>query len=206
MIIDTHMHERTFSGDSNMNLLEMVYEAKTKGLDGICITDHDAIGLTEYAKRIAAEHDFAIFVGVEYLSCEGDIVAFGIDKLPPPHLEAQKFIDYVNARGGICIAAHPYRGNSRGLGDELYRVKNLTGIEVLNGSSTPEENLKAAQTCQKLGLKPFGASDAHTTAHIGRYATKVEGNFSTVPEMIEAIKTKPVQAMILSGYVPFVLK
>ena len=40
MIIDTHLHERTFSGDSKMNLLEMVAEAKRKGLD-IILLDPD---------------------------------------------------------------------------------------------------------------------------------------------------------------------
>ena len=113
MIIDTHLHERTFSGDSRMNLLELVSEARRKGLDGICITDHDQMGLTQYAAKIAEQENYPIFVGVEYLACEGDIVAFGIDRLPEPHLMAQEFIDYVTARGGICISAHPYRANSR---------------------------------------------------------------------------------------------
>ena len=123
MIIDTHLHERTFSGDSKMNLLEMVAEAKRKGLDGICITDHDKIGLTQYAAKVAEQEHFPIFVGVEYLACEGDIVAFGIDELPAPHLMAQEFLDYVAERGGVCISAHPYRANSRGLGDLLFTLK-----------------------------------------------------------------------------------
>ena len=92
MIIDTHLHERTFSGDSRMNLLELVSEARRKGLDGICITDHDQMGLTQYAAKIAEQENYPIFVGVEYLACEGDIVAFGIDRLPEPHLMAQEFI------------------------------------------------------------------------------------------------------------------
>ena len=58
MILDTHLHERTFSSDSKMNLLEMVAEARIKGLDGICITDHDRIGLTRYAAEIALLRGF----------------------------------------------------------------------------------------------------------------------------------------------------
>ncbi len=202
LIIDTHTHERTFSGDSKMNLLEIVEEAKKKGLDGICITDHDQMGLQKYAAKVAKEQNFPIFVGVEYLSCEGDIVAFGIDKLPQPHMMAQEFIDYVTAQGGVCISAHPYRANSRGLGDELFHLKNIIGIEVLNGSNTPEENRRAMETCKKLGLKPFGAGDAHTTAHIGRYATEIPGTFTTVEELVEAIKTQECRAVYLSGYRP----
>ena len=102
MIIDTHLHERTFSGDSRMNLLELVSEARRtastsmisrrKGLDGICITDHDQMGLTQYAAKIAEQENYPIFVGVEYLACEGDIVAFGIDipgSLWPPQVRVR---------------------------------------------------------------------------------------------------------------------
>lgn len=203
MIIDMHMHERTFSGDSRMNLLEMIAEAKLVGLDGICITDHDKMGLGRYAEIISEREDFPVFVGVEYLACEGDVVAFGIDHLPEPHLPAQEFLDFVAAQSGVAIAAHPYRGNSRGFGDELYRMENLIGVEVLNGSSTPEENRRAGETCRALGLKAFGASDAHTVKEIGRYATEIPGFFTTVDELVEAIKTEDVQPVILSGYRPF---
>ena len=193
MIIDTHLHERTFSGDSRMNLLELVSEARRKGLQ---------MGLTQYAAKIAEQENYPIFVGVEYLACEGDIVAFGIDRLPEPHLMAQEFIDYVTARGGICISAHPYRANSRGLGDMLFTLKGMTGVEVLNGSTTPLENRKALDTCIKTGLKQFGASDAHSTVQVGIYATEIQGYFTTVPELVEAIKTRECRAVYLSGFKP----
>lgn len=92
------------------NLLELVSEARRKGLDGICITDHDQMGLTQYAAKIAEQENYPIFVGVEYLACEGDIVAFGIDRLPEPHLMAQEFIDYVTARGGHMHIRPPLPG------------------------------------------------------------------------------------------------
>lgn len=84
-------------------------------------------------------------------------------------------------------------------------MKGLTGVEVLNGSTTPEENRRALETCKKAGFKPFGASDAHTTAHIGRYATEIPGWFTTVEELVEAIKTKECRPVILSGYRPLEL-
>ncbi len=200
MIIDFHMHERTFSSDSKMNLKEMVREAKKVGLEGICITDHDQYGLADYAKKISREENYPIFIGVEYLSIEGDILAFGIEELPRPHLEAQDFIDWVNAKGGVCIAAHPFRGNSRGLGEDLLRIEGLVGIEVLNGSSTEEENKKAYEYCKMLGLQPIGASDSHNLIALGRYATKVSCRCETVEDLVEALKEETCQPMILSGY------
>lgn len=49
MFVDTHMHEMTCSKDSFLKLEEMVEIAKEKGLGAICITDHDDMGLKEYA-------------------------------------------------------------------------------------------------------------------------------------------------------------
>ncbi len=203
MIIDFHMHERTFSSDSQMNLKEMIFEAKRKGLDGICITDHDEYGLAEYAAKLSKIENFPIFVGVEHLSLEGDIVAFGINDLPKGHLPAQEFIDWVNNRGGVCIAAHPFRSNSRGLEENLLTVKGLTGIEVLNGSTSNEANRKAMEYCMKLGLQPIGASDCHNLISLGRYATNVPMECKTVEDLVKALKTVKCEPVILSGYKKF---
>lgn len=203
MVIDFHMHERTFSSDSQMNLKEMIFEAKRKGLDGICITDHDEYGLAEYAAKLSKLENFPIFVGSEYLSIEGDILAFGIDGLPERHLPAQEFIDWVNNRGGVCIAAHPFRSNSRGLEENLLSVKGLIGIEVLNGSTSNQANRKAMEYCMKLGLQPIGASDCHNLISLGRYATNVPMDCKTVDDLVKALKTVKCEPVILSGYKKF---
>lgn len=204
MIIDFHMHERTFSSDSRMNLIEMVEEAKRVGLDGICITDHDEFGLTEYAKEISEAMDFPIFVGIEYLSLEGDILAFGIPSLPPKrHGSAQWFIDWVKEHGGITIAAHPFRSNSRGLGKKLLTVKDLDGVEVLNGSTSPHANQKAREYAEKIGVKCIGASDCHNLIALGRYATFVDYDCKTVDDLVYAVKNCTCYPVILSGYKKF---
>ena len=115
MLIDMHMHEMTFSKDSFLRLDEMVRIAKEKGLDAICITDHDSMGLKDYAAEYTKMTGFPVFVGIEYFSLQGDIVAFGIDEYPNERIPAQDFIDLVKEQGGVCFAAHPFRNNRRGL-------------------------------------------------------------------------------------------
>ena len=68
MLIDMHMHEMTFSKDSFLKLDEMVRIAKEKGLDAICITDHDSMGLKDYAAEYTKATGFPVFVGIEYFS------------------------------------------------------------------------------------------------------------------------------------------
>ncbi len=62
MFIDTHMHEMTYSKDSFLRLDEMVQIAKQKGLGAICITDHDSMGLKDYAAEYTARTGFTVFV------------------------------------------------------------------------------------------------------------------------------------------------
>ena len=138
MFVDTHMHERTCSKDSFLKLEEMVEIAREKGLGAICITDHDDMGLKEYAAEYSKKTGFPIFVGIEFFSLQGDIIAFGIEEYPDERISAQDFIDLVKAQGGFCFAAHPFRNNNRGLEENLRIVKGLDGLEVLNGSTSVE--------------------------------------------------------------------
>lgn len=189
MLIDMHVHEMRNSSDSFMSLEEIVEKAKIIGLDGVCITDHESMGLRDYAEFYSKKNNFPIFVGAEYLTKEGDILVFGIDKLPKQYkLPAQEFIDYVNLKGGVCIAAHPFRNNNRGLGENLKKVKGLSGIEVLNASTSSEANNIAMRYSKDLGIAAFGASDAHDLIQLGKYATRFFDNIKNVSQLVEAIK------------------
>ena len=136
MKVDLHLHDNKYSTDSHISIEEIVKEAKRKGLDGIALTNHENPDVVKEIDQLVEKYDFVIFPGVEYLTKDGDIVAFGIDKLPDEQMSAQEFIEYVDRFGGTCTVAHPYRTNNRGLEDKLYTVKGLTAIEGYNGSAS----------------------------------------------------------------------
>lgn len=188
MFIDTHMHERTYSKDSFLRLDEMVEIARERGLGAICITDHDSMGLKAYAEEYTKREGFPIFVGIEFFSLQGDIIAFGIDDYPPERVSAQEFIDYVKERGGVCFAAHPFRNNKRGLEEHLRRVKGLDGLEVLNGSTSPEDCMTAALYARELGLFTLGSSDCHIPGKVGVCATYFQEEIRTIEEFVAALK------------------
>ena len=87
MLVDMHLHECTYSTDSFLHLEEIVSIARQKGLDAICITDHDSMGLRERAEAYSREIGYPIFVGVEFFSLWGDITAWGIDGIPDQRVE-----------------------------------------------------------------------------------------------------------------------
>ncbi|MGM9662448.1 MAG: PHP domain-containing protein [Oscillospiraceae bacterium] len=194
MLIDMHLHERTFSKDSALSLAEIVGIAKARKLDAVCITDHDSMGLKEQAEEFSRLVHFPIFVGIEFFSLQGDITAWGIDSYPSQRIDAQPFIDQVNAAGGFCVSCHPFRNNNRGLEDHLREVRGLHGVEVLNGSTSPEANRTALRYCRELGLKAIGASDAHTPGQVGKYVTWLPERVDTLPDFLaelHACETRP---------------
>ena len=77
MLVDMHLHECTYSSDSKISLEEIVTIARSRGLDAVCITDHDSMGLREYAAEYSDRTGFPIFVGIEFFSLQGDITARG---------------------------------------------------------------------------------------------------------------------------------
>lgn len=171
MLIDLHIHEKRNSPDSHQKLEDIVKVAKKLGLDGIAITDHDSMGIKEFADSYSKEVNFPIFTGIEYFSLEGDIIAFGIEDYPRERVSAQEFVNYVHECGGVTFACHPFRSNNRGLEKNLLTIENLTGVEVLNGNSTDKENEIALKYCEKLGFKQVGVSDAHKLDRVGVHAS-----------------------------------
>lgn len=205
MIIDTHMHERTYSSDSFMSLEEIVDRAKEMGLDGVCITDHESNAIRDIAADYSRKRGFLIIVGAEILTYEGDITVFGLDTLPTEKLHAQQLIDLTQRAGGIAMSAHPFRQNNRGMGHSIRMVQGLSGIEALNGSTPMHHNLHAFSLAAELSIPTLGASDAHTVDKIGKYATKFQGTIRDTCDFIEAVRqggTKPVIHTV-TGYESF---
>ena len=193
MLVDMHLHERTCSKDSFLSLNEIVSIAKARGLDAVCITDHDSMGLRDYAAEYARKADFPIFVGVEFFSLQGDITAWGIDEFPDHRIDAQPFIDQVNAAGGFCVSCHPFRNNNRGLEDNLRRVTGLHGVEVLNGSASLEANRTALRYCRELGLSPI------VTKQVGKYVTWLPEKVFTLEDFVAQLRSRPTCPAIWNG-------
>lgn len=189
MIIDLHVHEKTFSPCSKMSLEEIVSAAKRRGLDAVCITDHDSMGIKKQVEEYSKQSDFPIFVGIEVYTFEGDIVAYGLNEAPKQRIHAQELIDLVNEEGGFCFSAHPFRNNMRGLEENLRMVRGLFGVEVLNGNTDNLANKKAEDYCKELCFLPVACSDAHNVEQVGKYATYFPDKVGTLGDLIVQLRS-----------------
>lgn len=195
MLIDMHVHVREYSPDSFLPVRDAIARAKVMGLDGLCITDHDTLGILDIIDDLRAESDFPLFPGVEYLTTDGDFSVFGLDRMPMPGLDAANLLRHVEAHGGAAVACHPYRTNGRGAGDKVRRLPGLHGVECFNGSTSQAHNLKALRAAAELGRTRTGASDAHNVERLGRFATRFPRVLHTTGDLVQALRqggTTPV--------------
>jgi len=198
MIFDLHIHQEANSNDSKLNIEEVIKDAKAVGLDGVCITDHDDLGLRPYAEELSRKYDLTIIVGVEIFTLDGDLLCYGIDEMPKERMSAKDTIDFVHKRGGICIAAHPYRHNNRGLKD-LITTLNLDAVEAFNGRTDAYSNQKALEFSLLQGLPVTGGSDAHSVGEIGNFATQFDQPIACEADFIAAVKSKHFRPISLTG-------
>lgn len=124
---------------------------------------------------------------------------FSKDSFPDRRIDAQSFIDQVNAAGGFCTACHPFRNNKRGLEDHLRRVKGLHGVEVLNGSTSLEANRSAFRHCRELGLKAIEAGDAHVVENIAKYVTWLPEKVTTPSDFVSQLHAAETRPAIWNG-------
>lgn len=194
MFVDLHLHEKLFSSDSFISVEEIVEVARKRGVGAVCVTDHDSMGLYDKCDEYSRRLDFPIFCGVEYLTLQGDITAFGIKQFPDHRIDAQDFLDMAKEQGAFTVSCHPFRTNNRGLGERVLKLKDLHGVEVLNGGTPVWENAPALSLCQRAGLKQIGGSDAHLYENICNFVTWLPCEVKTMDQLVSALFSEETHA------------
>ena len=66
------------SDDSFLGVDELIETVRAAGLDGICLTDHDAFWPDEQALELSRRHGFLVLPGSEINTDAGHVLAFGL--------------------------------------------------------------------------------------------------------------------------------
>ena len=211
-LIDLHVHTYPASSCASSSIEEQIAEAKKAGLDGICITDHNYLWDMAKIEDLRERYNFLVLAGTEITTDEGDILVFGIKKMPPYRgiVRIEELRSLVKDSGGFMIAAHPFRGflisgvESLGLTPERAAQRKLfsfvDAIEVLNGRVNVGENIFTKKVAEICRLPATGGSDAHETKEIGIYATYFEQRIRNEKELVDALKNGTYSACILRGH------
>lgn len=187
--VDLHVHSR-YSTDNNSDPEETILLAIDRGLRGMAFTEHYLYAASEHAEALKEKYrdSIKIFRGVEYSAAEGHCLVFGADtdSMNMKYAPVAELIRRVAEAGGVVIPSHPYRPGTS-LGDLLFDVKGIAGVEGCNGANMHAFNAKAIKAAGLLNLPFTGGSDAHAPEEVGSCYTEF-AEAVTDQNLIELLK------------------
>jgi len=189
MRLDMHTHSR-YSRDSRLDPRDIVRKARSLGLDGIALTDHNAVEGAKVAKEYAKEFEgFVVLGATEVSTAEGHILGYGVTETIPRDLAPQDTVERIEAQGGVAVAAHPYRFWS-GLGERATLGTDLMIYEIQNARTTRRGNWRAANLATKGGKGRTGGSDSHFIDEIGGAVTVFDENLQRQDDILQALASR----------------
>jgi predicted metal-dependent phosphoesterase TrpH len=203
LIIDLHSHSYPKSDDSFIPVDELVDAAKKAGLDGICLTEHDAFWSKNEVNTLSSKHNFLVLPGSEINTDVGHVLVFGLDRYIFGMHKLSFLNTMVQKAGAAAVAAHPYRrrfleepGRETGARNEMLEKARrdelfqfCDAVESLNARGTSSENRFSRDLGELLGARTTGGSDAHTVKQVGTAATFFPQPITSLDDLIRELRT-----------------
>jgi predicted metal-dependent phosphoesterase TrpH len=172
LLIDLHCHTKIRSACSALTPDALVRAAKARGLNGVCITEHDAMWAAADVVRLAEEMEFTVLRGMEVTTEVGHVLVFGVERHDPAMAVLADLHRIVRAEGGVMFLAHPSRRYGTLPPADLASV--FDSVESQNGTEGMLQNDNAASMARGMPLPGIGGSDAHSAREVGVCATRFD--------------------------------
>jgi PHP domain-containing protein len=189
---DFHVH--SFLGDGALSPLDLVGEARRRGLHAIAITNHNQVGAARLGRWLSRRLDGPlVLVGQEVTNPAYHLVAVGIETAVDARQDAADAIDAIHAQGGVAIAAHPHARFWAGYDEAaLRRLDAAERIHPLVYARPREarelSEFFARAEARGRSLAPVGSSDFHAFAMLGLCRTYVFVREAGEPGVLEAVR------------------
>lgn len=201
MKLDMHCHTKEGSPDAKLPLLENIEILKSKGFQGMLVSDHNSYNAYRYYEKLSEKpENFLVFKGIEYDTLDAGhilvIMPVGV-KLPllelrglPVHL----LIDIVHHFGGILGPAHPCGEKFLSIHNTLRyhkgekTFKKFDFIEGYNACEEMDSNNRAMYLGRKYNLPCLGGSDSHKADCAGLGYTILQDDIENENDLIRYIR------------------
>ena len=197
--VDLHVHTCA-SKDSAVHPVDAIKAAKRRGLDRICITDHNRIDGAMVAKEIDPEF---VIVGEEILTTHGEILAFFVSEWVPPFLSHPETLDRLEGQGAFISVSHPFDRHRHPWAKERLEaiLPRLDAVEGFNARSLRGEDNDRSQAFAAMHNLPVTAgSDAHSTVEIGAAYLEIP-IFTSVEEFRAGLAESTIRGRLSPAWV-----
>lgn len=168
--VDFHIHTH-HSYDSRMDPEKILEVASKRGLDAVCISDHDTIKGGVECSRLSGKYNIDVIVSSEIKTNYGDITGLFLKE----EIHHRNFNDVVTAiknQGGKVLLVHPYVQHN--LSEINFDAIDM--VEVFNARTSPVLNRKAEELATLHNKIKVAGSDAHLYAEIANAYTCFENS------------------------------
>lgn len=205
MKIDMHCHVKEGSIDSKVSLDDYISILKSKGFQGMVITDHNTYNGYRYWKnnmKGKVHTDFVVLKGIEYDTRDaGHILVIMPEGVKMKLMEMRGMpvsvlIDFVHRNGGVLGPAHPCGekymsfANTKKFYTNPEIMKRFDFVEAYNCCESKESNEGAMRLAKKYGKVTTGGSDSHRPGCVGRAYTILPEDVTCETELISLIHRK----------------
>lgn len=194
-VIELHAHSSDRSLDSGVRAESIAEQAAWRGLDGVCLTEHNALWSPEDTRILGERFETTVFPAMELGTDCGHVLVYGLDRYRPELLRLERLRSIVETEGAAMIMAHPMRPfhGSRPGWDELPLW--FHGIEAINGDHSDSEHGYLARQAKERCVAAIGGSDAHSRDAVGRCATGFGTAVRDVNHLAELLKNLQVSPL-----------
>ena len=207
MLIDLHAHTSPRSNCSRTTLEELVETARARGLDALCITEHDVRWPDEELADASRLLGFPLIPGVELTTDVGHVLAFGPLRKPLwMGYTVAELVEECEGSDTALVLPHPLRrfageraikgGRMPPSAQEIAAFPQWDMVHAIEAASTQTTPLEHSLTAAALEVAPrpsVGASDAHGPGLAGAYATEIDRVGHTAEELAREIRAGHVR-------------
>lgn len=198
--IDMHLHT-ALSFDCRSAPEAVLEAALARGIDRICVTDHDEI---QGALELKEQHPDRVIVGEEVKTREKvDIIGLYLSEWIPGGTPARRVCEEIHEQGGLVYVPHPFAGGKGGGGKLLPQIEDLVDVvEGWNARLHATDLNRQAQAWARARDLPMGAgSDAHTLREVGRGWVEVSPFDDEPAAFLAALSTGSIHGGTSSRFV-----
>jgi predicted metal-dependent phosphoesterase TrpH len=183
-LIDLHCHTLPLSTCSQLRPEDLIDAARERGLDGICLTEHDRWWPRDEIESLRKRTGFLVLSAVELTTDLGHILAFGLPEAASSAIGAEVAAGR-DEHGALLFLAHPARDGLLRVNPQT--VETFASVEAVNGSDSRLQNIAATGLAHGFSLPGIGGSDAHTPEEIGRAATRFQVAITDEASLLAAL-------------------
>ncbi len=210
MLIDLHA-KSTLSEGVTCSVEDVLRKAQDAGLDAVAFTEELSTASCQNAIAAGERMGIPVFIGVEIPTDRGLLLGF-VPKIDDFYLSeewsaltelttpaAKDVIELFHLHQGALIAARPYDLDiPYNMGDMLFTLEDLHGVEVYNPRIGEVQNDFALEAANFLGLPTVGGSDPRGAGDaIGDYATYFIDDLEDQASFVQALRNREFWAVQL---------